>query len=215
MLVKNVGISRRFFTNCYFFQLILTRFPRDSWASTNSGKLRCRFSRRIRGHWDRLLADRFLHRGRHDWKAIACRTVSFPTSILLPRELSRYGILPHPQQSGKMPLLPSCEVNDSISRVFAVLPEVAIRQRLTVFGHSFFVPQISKIALFFSPSHPPDGSRQVAGASCRIRGNSGRRWLLLIARWADLVSATLGLPYLAEVVRFQASRGVYTLGWSC
>jgi hypothetical protein len=114
-----------------------------------------------------------------------------------------------------MPLLPSCEVNDSISRVFAVLPEVAIRQRLTVFGHSFFVPQISKIALFFSPSRPPDGSRQVAGASCRIRGNSGRRWLLLIARWADLVSATLGLPYLAEFVRFQASRGVYPLGWSC
>jgi hypothetical protein len=73
--------------------------------------------------------------------------------------LSRCGILPHSREERQDAAAPpSCEVNDSISLFFEVLPEVAIRQRLTVLGRSFFGHQISKIPLFLSPSrpsHPP------------------------------------------------------------
>ena len=92
----------------------------------------------------------------------------FPTSILLPCELSRCGILPHSREERQdVAAVPSCEVNGSISRVFAVLPEVAIRQRLTVFGRLFFVPQISKISLFLvhCATRTPRG---LASSSCGI-----------------------------------------------
>jgi hypothetical protein len=80
----NVLISCRFFANCYFSQLILTRFPRDFAASKNSKKWECRFSRRIRGIFGRIIADPFLYHGRHDWRRTACRTVGFqlPFSFL-------------------------------------------------------------------------------------------------------------------------------------
>ena len=83
---KNVGISRRFFTNCYFFQLILSCFPRDFRASKNSEKRECRFSRRIRCLLGQLIADPHFGCLKHP-------------------HYRRCGILPHPRQCGKMPLL--------------------------------------------------------------------------------------------------------------
>jgi hypothetical protein len=47
------------------------------------------------------------------------------------------------------------------------LPEVAIRQRLTVFGRSFFVPQISIIPLFLVHCAPRT-PRGLASSSCGI-----------------------------------------------
>jgi hypothetical protein len=64
---------------------------------------------------------------------------------------SSCGILPHWREQRQDAAATSCEVNGSISRVFAVLSEVIVRQRLTVFGHTFFVPQISRISLFLIP----------------------------------------------------------------
>jgi hypothetical protein len=168
---ENVGRSRRFFTNCYFFQQILGRFPRDFGASTNSGKPQCRFTRRIRGFLDRLIADQNLGRPKN------------PHS-------SRCGILLHSREERQDAAATSpCEVNDSISQYFAVLPEVAIRQWLTVSAAHFFGHQISKIALFLvnCATRTPRWlmactwpSRQVDAASYRIRGYSGRMPLLLL-----------------------------------
>jgi hypothetical protein len=90
--------------------------------------------------------------------------------------------LPHSQEERQDAAATPCEVNDSISRVFAILPKVSIRQRLTVFGRSFFVPQISEFSLFLvdcahrTPQWPVARtwpSRLVAAASRRIRGKSG------------------------------------------
>jgi hypothetical protein len=57
---ENDLLSRRFVTNCSFFQQTLCCFPRDFRASSISRKPRCRFSRRIRGFFSRVLADQNL-----------------------------------------------------------------------------------------------------------------------------------------------------------
>jgi hypothetical protein len=75
-----------------------------------------------------------------------CGSHRFSTWIIhKPRS---YGILPHSRKERQDAASPPCEVNVSIPCVFEVLPEVAIRQRLAVFGRTFFVPQISNISLF-------------------------------------------------------------------
>jgi hypothetical protein len=127
---ENVGISRRFFTNRYFFQLMLGRFPGVFWASTNAENPRCRFSRRIRGIGDRLIADPHFGCPKH------------PQS-------SRCSILPHSREERQdAASTPSCEVNDSIYRVFAVLSEVVIRQRLAVLGRDFLYLKFRKLHVF-------------------------------------------------------------------
>jgi hypothetical protein len=84
---------------------------------------------------------------------------------------SRCGILPHSKYERQDAAATSSEVNDSISRVFAVLPEVSIRQRLTVFGRTFFVPQISKVSLFFV-HRAPRTPRWLVASRCGILPHS-------------------------------------------
>ena len=135
--VEFSSISRRIFTFRYFFQRILGRFSGVFWASINSENPRCRFSRRIRGLFDRLIAD----------SHFGCSKNPHP---------SRCGILPHSRISGRMPLLPSCEVNDSISRCFRGFARS--RRPATDYGFRTLIFWTSNFNIFtfvHRPSHPP------------------------------------------------------------
>ena len=134
------GVSRRFFTNHYFFQLILGRFSGVFLTSTNSGKPQCRFSRRIRGFWDRLIAD----------PHFGC-----------PKNLhsSRCGILPHSREERH-----SCRLRHFFQgKRFAFASFrgfVRSRRPATAYGsrRAFFLAlKFKKFHFFLSiaPSHPP------------------------------------------------------------
>jgi hypothetical protein len=97
------------------------------------------------------------------------------------------------------------------------MPEVAIRQRLTVSSVHFFGHQISKIARFFVHRTPRGlmactwPSRQVAAASCHIRGKSGRMPLLLAPR--QFFIARLALPILEGEPTLLASARLLKSYW--